>query len=421
MSVVVVGLSHRTVPLDLLERMAVGEARLPKALADLTSREFVTEAVLLSTCHRVEVYVVAERYHGAVQDVRNFLSELAFVAPEEFSDHLYTYVDEAAAAHLFCVAAGLDSLVPGESQILGQVRDAWERARAEGAAASRLSALFRHAVGVGKRARTETGIARGITSLAHAAVAMAVDRMGPLAGRRVVVLGAGEMGEGMASALAAAGADGGELVVVNRTGDRAVALADRVGGRAVPFEELPAALTDADLLLSSTGAPGVVVEEADLAAATVGRDGRPLYVVDLGMPRNVDPAVAALPDVVLLDLADLRTFVDAGIDNRRGEMVKVRTVVAEELARYTADMAAREVAPTVTALRERAEAVRAGELERHRGRLAGLDARQREAVDAVTRGIVAKMLHEPTVRLKDAGGSPRGERLSGALRELFDL
>ncbi len=419
MSVVVVGLSHRTVPLGLLERMAVGEARLPKALADLMGREFVTEAVVLSTCHRVEVYVVAERFHGAVQDVRHFLSQLAFVAPEEFSDHLYTYVDEAAAAHLFCVAAGLDSLVPGESQILGQVRDAWDRARAEGAAASRLSALFRHAVEVGKRARAETSIGRGITSLAHAAVAMAADRMGTLVGRRIVVLGAGEMGEGMASALAGAGARGGELLVVNRTAERAMALAARVGGRTVPFEKLPTVLADADLLLSSTGAPGVVVEEADLAAALVGRGERPLYVVDLGMPRNVDPAVAALPGVVLLDLGDLRAFVEAGLDERRKEVGRVRSLLADELSRYTADAAAREVAPTVTALRQHAEALRVGEIERHRTRLSGLDERQQEAVEALTRAIVAKILHEPTVRLKDAAASPRGERLSSAIRDLF--
>ena len=421
MSVVVVGLSHRTVRLDLLERMAVGEARLAKALADLMRREFVSEGVVLSTCHRVEVYVVAERFHGAAQDVRNFLSELAFVPPEEFSDHLYTYVDEAAAAHLFAVAAGLDSLVPGESQILGQVRDAWERARAEGAAASRLSALFRRAVEVGKRARTETAIGRGITSVAHAAVAMAADRLGTLAGRRIVVLGAGEMGKGTASALAAAGAGGGELVVVNRTSERAKAVAQRVGGRGVPLEELPDVLAEADVLLSSTGAPGVVVEEADLARAIVARTERPLLVVDLGMPRNVDPAVGELPGVTLLDLDDLRAFADAGIDARRGEVARVRAVIAEELTRYTADLAAREVAPTVTALRAHADALREQELERHRHRLGALDPRQQEAVEALTRRIVAKLLHEPTVRLKDAAGSPRGERLAGALRELFDL
>ncbi|HYX44743.1 MAG TPA: glutamyl-tRNA reductase, partial [Acidimicrobiales bacterium] len=420
-SVIVLGLNHRSVPLELLERVTVPSERLPKALHDLTSRENVSVAVVLSTCMRTEVYVVAERFHGAAQDVRNFLSELAFVPPEEFSDHLYTYVDEAAAAHLFAVAAGLDSLVPGESQILGQVRDAWERARAEGAAASRLSALFRRAVEVGKRARTETAIGRGITSVAHAAVAMAADRLGTLAGRRIVVLGAGEMGKGTASALAAAGAGGGELVVVNRTSERAKAVAQRVGGRGVPLEELPDVLAEADVLLSSTGAPGVVVEEADLARAIVARTERPLLVVDLGMPRNVDPAVGELPGVTLLDLDDLRAFADAGIDARRGEVARVRAVIAEELTRYTADLAAREVAPTVTALRAHADALREQELERHRHRLGALDPRQQEAVEALTRRIVAKLLHEPTVRLKDAAGSPRGERLAGALRELFDL
>jgi len=440
-------LSHRSVPLDLLERMAIGEPRIPKALGDLLGREFVSEAVLLSTCHRVEAYVVAERYHGAAQDVRNFLSELAFVAPEEFSDHLYTYTDETAAAHLFSVASGLDSLVLGESQILGQVRDAWDRARMEGAAGPRLSALFRHALEVGKRARTETAIGHGITSLAHAAVAMAGERLGPsgplsggqgpsgplsggqgpsgplsggqgaLPERRVIVLGAGEMGEGMVSALTKVG----DLVVVNRTFEKAAALAARVGARAVPFDQLPDALADADLLLSSTGGPGVVVEEADLAVIQARRPDRPLLVIDLGMPRNIDPAVGDLPGVTLLDLADLRAFVDAGLDKRRKEVVGVRGLVSDELVRYTADLAAREVVPTVTALRHQAEAVRLSELERHRSRLAGLDDRQTEAVESLTRAIVAKLLHEPTVRLKDAAGSPKGERLSGALRDLFDL
>jgi glutamyl-tRNA reductase len=449
-------LSHRSVPIDLLERMTVGEPRLTKALGDLSAREFVSEAVVLSTCHRVEVYVVAERFHGAAQDVRNFLSELAHVAPEEFSDHLYTYTDETAAAHLFSVAAGLDSLVVGESQILGQVRDAWDRARLEGAAGPRLSALFRHALEVGKRARSETAIGRGITSLAHAAVAMAGERLGPsgplsgalgpsgplsgalgpsgplsgalgpsgplsgvlrpLADRRVIVLGAGEMGEGMVSALTGVG----DLVVVNRTWEKAAALAERAGGRSVPLAELPSVLAEADLLLSSAGAPGVVLEEADLALHER-RPDRPLLVIDLGMPRNVDPAVGDLPGVTLLDLADLRAFVDAGLDKRRQEVVRVRGLVADELSRYTADLAAREVVPTVTALRHQAEAVRVGEIERHRGRLAGLDARQAEAVESLTRAMMAKLLHEPTVRLKDAAGTPKGERLSGALRDLFDL
>ncbi|MGI9022050.1 MAG: glutamyl-tRNA reductase, partial [Acidimicrobiales bacterium] len=234
---------------------------------------------------------------------------------------------------------------------------------------------------------------------------------------RVVVLGAGEMGEGMVSALTGVG----DLVVVNRTREKAAALAARVGGRAVPFEELPSLLAETDLLLSSTGAPGVVIEEADLAALPPRPADRPLLVIDLGMPRNVDPAVGGLPGVTLLDLADLRAFVDAGLDQRRKEVVRVRALMADELDRYTADLAAREVVPTVTALRQQAEAVRVGELERHRARLSGMDDRQQEAVESLTRAIVAKLLHEPTVRLKAAAGSPKGERLSGALRDLFDL
>ena len=420
MSVVVVGLSHRTVPLELLERLTVPRRLLPKALGDLCSRPFVSEAVLLSTCHRTEVYVVAERFHGAMQDVRHFLSETAFVPPEEFSDHLYTYNDEAAAQHLFRVAAGLESLVVGESQILGQVRDAWEAARQEGAAGPRLSVLFRHAVEVGKRARAETGIGRGIASLSQAAVFMARERLGTLADRRVLVVGAGEMGERVVADLVAShGAS--DLAIANRTWERALALASRVGGRAVQLEALPEALAEADVVFTSSSGSDVVVEEDMLAPVAAARQGRPLLMVDLGMPRNVDPSVRQLPEVTLLDLSDLQDFVEAGLDQRRKEVGAVRTMVAEEVARYLDASTAREVAPTVAALRERGERLRAAELDRFRSRLAGLEPRQREAVEALTRGLVAKLLHDPTVRLKDAAGSARGERLAEALRELFDL
>ncbi|HTJ75019.1 MAG TPA: glutamyl-tRNA reductase [Acidimicrobiales bacterium] len=421
MSVVVVGLSHRTAPLELLERMAVPDERLPKALADLVARDFVSEAVVLSTCHRIEVYAVAERFHGAMADVRHFLSELSFVAPEEFSDHLYVHYDDAAAAHLFSVAAGLDSVVLGESQILGQVRDAWERARAEGAAGSRLSQLFRHSLEVGKRARSETAIARGITSLSQAAVAMAGDRLGGLAGRAVVVLGAGEMGAGLVDEVAEASVPGTCVTVANRTRPRAERLAERAGGRAVTLDELPAALAGADLLLTSTGSTSVVLTAAEVKQALAGRPDQPLLIVDLGMPRDVDPAVAALPGVSLLGLADVETFVDASMEERRREVVPVRAIVAEEVDRWVEAVTARFATPTVAALRQRAEDVRLAELARYRNRLADLEPRQREAVEALTRSLLGKLLHDPTVRLKDAAGSAKGDRLAGALRELFDL
>jgi glutamyl-tRNA reductase len=418
-SVVVVGLNHRTVPLELLERMNVSSTRLPKVLADLAGREHVSEVVVLSTCHRTEVYAVAERYHGAVQDIRHAFSEMAFIPPEEFSDYLYSYFDEGAVNHLFSVAAGLDSVVLGESEILGQVRQAWQRAHEEGVAGPRLAALFRQAVVAGKRARSETAIARGTTSLAHAAVAMAARHVGSIEGKRILLLGAGEVGESMA--LAVAGIDGADVIVANRTWDRALALAARVGGRAVQLDGLTDALAETDLLLTSTGAPSAIVDAADIAPAVEARDGRPLLIVDVAMPRDIDPSVGALPGVTLLDLDDVRAFVEAGLEERRREVTKVRGIVAEEVERYLESATAREVAPTVAALRDRVEALRVGELERQRARLEGLDAKQREAVEAVTRGVMAKLLHDPTVRLKDAAGTARGERLADALRELFDI
>lgn len=419
MSVVVVGLNHRTVPLELLERVNVSPTRLPKVLGDLAAREHVGEVVVLSTCHRTEVYAVAERYHGAVQDIRNAFSEMAFIAPEDFSDHLYTYFDEGAVNHLFSVAAGVDSVVLGESEILGQVRNAWQRAQEEGSTGPRLAALFRQALVVGKRARTETAIGRGSTSLAHAAVDMAERRLGSLEGKRILLLGAGEVGESMA--LAVAGIDGAEVFVANRTWERAVTLASRVGGRAVQLDGVREALADVDLLLTSTGAPSAIVDQTDLAPVVEARGGRPLLIVDVAMPRDIDPSVSELPGVELLDLDDVRAFVEAGLAERRREVDRVRAIIDEERERFLESVTAREVAPTITALRERAEALRVAELERQRGRLEGLDPKQREAVEAVTRGVLAKLLHDPTVHLKDAAGTPKGERLSDALRELFDL
>jgi glutamyl-tRNA reductase len=414
--VIVVGLNHRNVPLDLLERMTVPAERLPKALHDLVTREHITEAVVLSTCNRTEIYATAEKYHGAMADVRNSLSEMTHVAPEAFADHLYAYHDTAAVAHLFSVAAGLDSAVIGESEILGQVRQAWEAATAEGAAGPGLHMLFRHALEVGKRARTETGIGRSMTSVSSAAVALAAERLGDLTGQRVLVLGAGEMGEGMAVSLAAAGV--AEVLVANRTPERAQALAERVGGRAVPLFDLPRALADVDVLLTSTGATSVMVEHGDVEDVVRERAGRDLLIIDVAVPRDVDPAAADLPGVTLLDMDDLRAFADAGLAERRREATRARDLVDEEVGRFREASTARQVAPVVVALREHAEAVRLAEVERL-GRKLSDD--ERAALDALSKGLVAKLLHEPTVRLKDAAGTVRGERLADALRELFDL
>jgi glutamyl-tRNA reductase len=418
-SVVVVGLNHRTVPLELLERMTVADATLPKALHDLRSRPSVLEAVVLSTCMRTEVYVETDRYHAAAGDVRNFLAELSGAPPEAFSDHVYDYYDDAAVAHLFGVAAGLDSAVLGEGEILGQVRTAWEHARAEDAAGPVLSSLFRHALEVGKRARTETAIARGVTSLAAAAVAMAADAVGSLAELAVLVVGTGEMGEGMALSLAARGV--GRMIVASRSESRAEALATRVGGTAVSMDEVAGHLGVVDVMLTGTGAPGVLLSVDEAAAALARRGGRPLLIVDIAVPRDVDPGVRGLAGVRLLDMDDLVAFAEAGMAVRRGEIDTVRAIVAEEVERFTDVSTARTVAPLVAALHERGEKLRQAELDRLAGRLAGLDERQRRAIETLTRGLVAKLLHEPTVRLKAEAGTPRGERLAEALRSLFEL
>ena len=419
MSVVVIGLNHRTTPLDLLERMTIADAGLPKALHDLVSRSDVSEAVVLSTCNRTEVYAVAERFHGAYQDIRDFLGELSFLAPEDFSDNLYTHYDTPAVAHLFSVAAGLDSAVLGESEVLGQVKVAWDRAREEGAAGAALNLLFRHALEAGKRARTETGIARNITSVSQAAVALAGQRLGGLAGRRVLVLGAGEMGEAMVLGLAKAGV--ADIAVANRTWDRAVELAERAGGRPVRLLDVPAAMADVDVLLSSTGAASPLLEVEDVEAIVAARDGRPLLIVDIAVPRDVDPAVGALDGVTLLDMDDLRAFAEAGTQARKREVAAVQALLDEELERYLDATSAREVAPMIVALRERAEQVRRAELDRYRNRLDGLDEVQLDAVEGITRGIIGKLLHEPSIALKDAAGSTRGDRLVASLRELFAL
>ncbi len=417
MSVVVIGLNHRTVPLELLERVTVPGDALPKVLHDLVTRPNVREAVVLSTCNRTEVYVVAERFHGAYQDVRDFLCDLGHLAPDEVGHHLYAYFDDEAAGHLFSVASGLDSAVLGETEILGQVRRAWENAHAEGAARTALNTLFRHAVEVGKRARTETAISRHTASVSHAAVELAVEQLGTLAGRTVVVIGAGEMGEGMAVSLAAAGPDA--VLVANRTLARATALADRVGGRAIPLGAVPDALANADVVLTSTGARSIMLDADEMASVMARRADRPLLVVDIAVPRDVDPAVGQLPGVTLRDLDDLRDFAARGIAGRSAEKAQVRRIVHEEVQRYLEAASTRAVAPLVGELHDRAESVRQAELDRFRKRLDGLDERQRDAVEALTRGLVGKLLHDPTVRLKDAAGTPRGERLADAARDLF--
>ena len=419
MSIAVFGINHRSAPLDVIERVALADERLVKALDGLTSRDTVRESVILSTCNRTEVYVVAEKFHGAFADVREMFQEVSGLTADELTPHLFSQHDDHAVSHLFGVVSGLDSAVLGEAEIVGQVKSAWETARRVESARTTLNLLFRHALEVGKRARTETAISRGTASVSHAAVEMATELLGSLADKNVVVIGAGEMGKGIARALSHEAA--ANVVVLNRSRERALELADSVGATVRDFADLCDVLGHADVLLTSTGSGEVVVTAETLSSARASSGERPLLIVDIAVPRDVEHRAGELPGVTLRDLHDLRDWAQQGIEARSQEADEVRSIIVHEVARFAESMVERQAAPLIAELHERAEQIRQAEVERYIARLGQLTTRDREAIESLTKSIVAKLLHSPSMQLKKSAGTPQGERISAALRDLFDI
>jgi glutamyl-tRNA reductase len=422
-SVVVIGLQHKQAPLSLLEAVAVGDADLHKVLAALSHRRNLQETVVLSTCLRTEVYSVVDRFHDAVAEVYEVLSEHSGVSTEELAVRATVRFDDDVTSHLFSVTAGLESTVLGESEVVGQVRRAFEHAREEGVCGPVLSALFQHALQTGKRVRTETGIARGTTSFAHAAVTVARgEEGGGLRDKRVVVVGAGEMGLGVSRALCDIpdAFAPRSIVVVSRSLARAEELVREAACgtrlRAGALDGVHAELAQADVVLSAVAAESHVLRAAHFAGVA-----GPVLVVDLGVPRNVDPIVGTLPSVTLLDMDTLSASVSRALGDRQEESVAARAIIADEVERFRTASRQRGAAPVIAALRARLESMRVSELERHRAQLADLTEGEWEQVDVATRAAMAKMLHEPTMLLKETAGTPRGERLVEALRILFDL
>jgi glutamyl-tRNA reductase len=419
MSLLVVGCNHRSADLALLERLAIPADELPKALASLTRLPHVTEAAVLSTCNRVEVYVHVTRFHGGLQEVRGWLAERGDIHPQDLDEVQYSYHDDRAAAHLFAVASGLDSMVVGERQIGLQVRQALELAREEGTARRVLQRLFRQASQVSRRVRQETALSRGASSMVDVGLLVVQERLGVrLAGTRVAIVGAGKMGALTARRLAEL--DVRHVDVWNRSHDKAVRLAARVDGEVVPAGALQAALRAADVVVCTTGAPEPVLDVdlvtgalADRAAA-----GRPpLVVLDLAVPRNVDPTVADLPGIRVVDVEDVRELATRGATG--DEVARGRRIVDEEADRFLAWTRSSQVDPAIRAIRDRAETVRLAELDRLAGRLATLDERQRSAVETLTRGIVNTLLHEPTVRLRELAAEGNADVHTDVLRDLF--
>ncbi len=420
MPIFAVGSNHRSAPMVLLERLAIDPERRPKALAQLLDQEQVREAVVLSTCNRVEVYTVVSRFHEGGSDVRRFLSLFHGLDGREFADHLYTYYEEGAVRHLFAVASGIDSMVVGEAQILGQVREAFQAARAERTAGPVLTTLFSHAIKVGRRARAETAIGGGLASTLSVGLRVVGEHLGGLAGRRVLIVGAGRMARLAGTSLRQAGV--GELAIANRTPARAAELARTLGGRSLPLDQIEDELVTADLLVASTAAVEPTVGAAPVARALARRPhGRPLVVLDLGVPRDVDPEVRAFPGVVLADLDALRAVLETDDEAQRQEVEQVRALIATETTAFMSGQREARLAPTIRALRARAEQTRLQELAKAASRLGGLDERQRAAVEAVTRGLVNKLLHQPMVRGKSLAAGPDGQLYATILRQLYGL
>jgi glutamyl-tRNA reductase len=415
MSVLVVGISHRSAPVRLLEQVTVGVGDNPSVVSGLRDSGPVAEAVLLSTCNRVEVYADTEGFHAGVDAVSDLLARVSGVPLDDLKKHLYVHWEGQAVLHLFEVACGLDSMVVGESQILGQLRRAYATSQ-DGGAGPTLHELFQKALKVGKRAHSETGIDEAGRSLVTVGLERAVEAVGPLAGRSVLVVGAGSMGALAGATLRRAGC--GDIVVANRTLDRAQRLASTLEGRGVGLDDLDVALVEADVVVSSTGATGLVVSRELVAAAVDKREGRPLALLDLALPRDVDPAVRELPGVTLVDLESLQEVLattEAGAD-----VEAARGIVTKEVGDFLAWQRAAKIAPTVVALRSRADEVVEAELARLAGRLP-LDDSASAEVQATVRRVVDKLLHTPTVRVKELHESPEGLSYADALRELFGL
>ena len=412
MSVLVVGMSHRTAPVSLLERAAVLADDLRKTLDELHRAETISEVLLLSTCNRVEVYADVARFHPAVAEVSSVLARRAGLPVTDLGEHLYVHFAEAAVEHLFAVASGLDSMVVGESQILGQLRAAYALGSEVGSVGSVLHDLAQMSLRVGKRVHSETGIDSAGASIVSVALDHAEDILGRLTGRRTVIIGAGSMG-------ALAGAtlrrrDAGPIVVANRSAARAQRLAATVHGEVAGLDELRGVIADADLVVSATGATGLVVDVDHIAA----RGDRPLVVLDLALPRDVAPGVRELPGVSYVDIDALRS---RGAMVSDDEVAAAAAIVREELGAYFTQQQQLAVAPTVTALRAQANQVVDTELARLYAKVPELDDDvRREVADAVRRA-VEKVLHAPTVRVKELAAKPGGDQYAQALRELFGL
>lgn len=414
----ITGLNHRTAPVEVREKLAFPEARLSEALQRLLSQEGVNEGLILSTCNRVEVAIAVDHGDPACM-VEEFLESAREMPRQQIAPHLYHYQGREAIRHLFRVAASLDSMVVGEPQILGQLKDAFAHAKATGTVSSFLEGLMNRAFSVAKRVRTETEIGQNAVSVSYAAVELARDIFGSLNGHAILLIGAGKMSELAARHLQRAGAN--RIVVTNRTRARAEELADAFQGTVVPYDQFLSAMQTSDIVITSSGAPEYILNRDSMQRVMSHRKGKPIFLIDIAVPRNIDPLVNKLDNVFLYDIDDLGRVVERNRLNRLEEAAEAEKIIEEEVARMEARLREREVTPTIVTLQEQLEQLRNSEIERVRSKLGAMTPQQEEAIEALTKGILGKIAHGPIAELRRQASRGETQTTIDLIRRIFRL
>lgn len=419
MKLYITGLNHRTAPVEVRERAAFDANSLPSALKDLTHRSGVIEGLILSTCNRVEIAVTADDGTDPRTPVEAFLTDSRRLSNGELGEHLYRLEGREAIHHLFRVASSLDSMVVGEPQILGQLKAAYAAAKAEGCVNGFLETVLTRAFGVAKRVRSETEIGQSAVSISYAAVELAREIFGSLNDKKVLLVGAGKMSELAARHLRRSGAT--RVFVTNRTRQRAQEMAELFEGNLIEYDQFLAALPDIDIVITSSGARDYVLRRDDMKRVIEARRNRPMFLIDIAVPRNIEPAVNDLDNVFLYDIDDLQRVVSGNVESRKHEAEQAEQIITEEVERLVERLKTREVVPVIVGLQEQLELVRLGELERVRGRLGALTPQQEEAVESLTHGIINKIAHGPISELRRHAGKPEGHHVMDVIRRVFRL
>lgn len=419
MHIVVVGLNYRTAPVEVRERFTFADKDMPAALSELKRTKSVLEGVVIATCNRTEIYVVVDRLHMCGYFIRSFIEQWFGVSRQEFTQHLYMYEDDQAIRHLFRVACGLDSMVLGETQILGQVKQAFLQAQSEKATGTWFNMLFKQVITLSKRAHSETSIGESAVSVSYAAVELGKRIFGDFNGKKVLILGAGKMSELTVKHLYSSGAE--QVLVANRTFARAQELAGKFNGTPCTMQEAMDQLKDVDIIISSTGAEGYVLTSSQVSQSMKKRPSRPLFMIDIAVPRDIDPSISELPNVFLYDIDDLEGIVESNMEMRRAEALKIEAMIDYEMDVFANWLQTLGVKPIIRALQEKSSSIYEDTMQSMFNKLPELDEHQRTVIRRLTKSIVNQMMHDPINRIKEMAGEKRGEQALEMFTQIFAL